>query len=351
MGLILGVILGATVVYAISRHQFAVPTTSTERISTAYSGLTVGRLLEMSLDDLADVDIAEMNLLCAKGLPGSENLDIQKSLKVLDYWTNRVDLETKRNRHRFKEHPEEYEKSEIYYEMGMIVTVLEQDLGVQYNPALTDSENLPDSAFLTDTSNVFVSGLLSEKRVGTCASMPVLYVAIGRRLGYPVSLVNAHDHLFVRWQRPGENVYRNLEATSQGIVFKTDEEYKAWRKIPEQEIKSGVSLHSLTPGETLAIFMETRAGALRFHKRLPEAVIAYAQAAKLWPENRIPKTYLADTIVELAPWEFAPVRQQNGPLSGKEMIDQENRRLLREQHPEINWGIVEQKNHTAPKKP
>lgn len=235
--------------------------------------------------------------------------------------------------------------------MGMIVTVLEQDLGVRYNPALTDSENLPDAAFLSDTSNVFLTGLLGEKKVGTCVSMPVLYVAIGRRLGYPVSLVNAHDHLFVRWQKPGEDTYRNLEATSQGIVFKTDEEYKAWRKIPEQEIKSGVSLRSLTPEQTLAIFMETRAGALRFHKRLAEAVVAYAETARLWPENRISKTYLADTIVEVAPWEFTPVVKTQRPLSQKEMIDQENRRLLKEQHPETNWDIVEQKNHSTPKKP
>ncbi len=303
----------------------------------------------MSPAQLADVDIAEMNLLCAKGLPGSENLDAQKELQIVDYWTDRVDLETRRNRHRFKEHPEEYENSEIYYSMGMIVTVLEQDLGVRYNPALTDSENLPDAAFLSDTSNVFITGLLGDKKVGTCVSMPVPYVAIGRRLGYPVSLVNAHDHLFVRWQRPGEDAYRNLEATSEGIVFKTDEEYKAWRKIPEEEIKSGVSLRSLTPEQTLAIFMETRAGALRFHKRLAEAVVSYAEAARLWPENRIAKTYLADTIVEVAPWEFTPVVKMQRPLSQKEMIDQENRRLLKEQHPEISGDLVEQKNHTAPK--
>jgi hypothetical protein len=351
LGLAAAFMIGALVVYPIARIQSRVPEQSRQRISTVPAGLTLGHLLEMSPAQLADVDIAEMNLLCAKDLPGSENLDAQKELQIVDYWTDRVDLETRRNRHRFKEHPEEYENSEIYYSMGMIVTVLEQDLGVRYNPALTDSENLPDAAFLSDTSNVFLTGLLGDKKVGTCVSMPVLYVAIGRRLGYPVSLVNAHDHLFVRWQKPGEDTYRNLEATSQGIVFKTDEEYRAWRKIPEQEIKSGVSLRSLTPEQTLAIFMETRAGALRFHKRLAEAVVAYAEAARLWPENRIAKTYLADTIVEVAPWEFTPVVKTQRPLSQKERIDQENRRLLKEQHPEMNWDLVEQKNHTDPKEP
>ncbi len=305
----------------------------------------------MSPSELADVDIAEMNLLCAKDLPGSENLEIPKALKIIDYWTDRIDLETKRNRHRFKEHPEEYENSEIYYSMGMIVTVLQQDLDVRYNPALTDSDNLGDEAFLSDVSNEFLNGLLSDKRMGTCASMPVLYVAIGRRLGYPVSLVNAKDHLFVRWQRPGEGAFRDLEATSQGIVFKTDEDYKAWRKIPDEEIKSGVSLHTLTPEHALAIFMHMRAGALQFHKRLPEAVVAYGEAARLWSENKIFKTYLADAVVKIAPWEFTPIVDERRPLSPKETIDQENRRLLKEQHPEVNLDIVEQKNHITPKKP
>lgn len=352
LGLAMAFIIGGAVAYPIARYQTRERLqASSQQISPVHAGLTLGRLLEMSPAELEDIDIAEMNLLCAKGLPGAENVDVQKSLKIIDYWTNRVDLETRRNRHRFKEHPEQYENSEIYYSMGMIVTVLEQDLGVQYNPALTDSENLPDAAFLSDPSNVFLTGLLSDKRMGTCASMPVLYVAIGRRLGYPVGLVNAHDHLFVRWQRPGEETFRDLEATSQGIVFKTDDEYKAWRKVPEEEIKSGVSLRTLTPEQALAIFMETRASALRFHKRLPEAIVAYAEAARLWPQNRIPKTYLADIIVELAPWEFIPVGGPMKSLSAREMIDQQNHRLLKEQHPDVNWDIVEQKNHVTPKKP
>jgi regulator of sirC expression with transglutaminase-like and TPR domain len=345
-------ILGAAVAYSIARYQArSAVNPSSQRISTVHAGLTLGRLVEMSSDELADVDIAEANLLCAKDLPGSQDLDIQKALKIIDYWTDRVDLETKRNRHRFKEHPEQYENSEIYYLMGMIVTVLQQDLGVRYDPALTDSDNLNDEAFLSDPSNVFLTGLLSEKRAGTCASMPVLYVAIGRRLGYPVSLVNAKDHLFVRWQRPGEDAYRDLEATSQGVVFKTDDDYKTWRKIPEDEIKSGVSLRTLTPEQTLAIFMQTRAGALQFHKRLPEAIVAYAEAARLWPEAKALKTYLADAVVKLAPWEFSSAAEERKPLSSKEMIEQANRRMLKEQHPEIDWDSVEQKNHLAPKKP
>ncbi len=299
--------------------------------------------------ELAEVDIAEANLLCAGGLPGSENLDIAAKLKQLDSWTDRVTLETRRNLHRFKDNPAEYENSEIYYRMGMIVTVLQQDFGVHYNPDLIDvPDSKVDEAFLSDPSNMLLTGLLSDRRMGTCSSMPVLYVAIGRRLGYPVSLVSAKDHLFVRWQRSGGSGYENIEGTSRGLTFHSDEYYKNWRGLTEADVTSGVHLKSLTATQELAVFLMTRGGALQYHQRLPEAAIAYAHAGFLWPEHRDLKTYLAEVGVKLAPWQFREVppkglfpAAQN--VSTAQVLEQADRRLLQEAHPEVDWDVVYQK--------
>ena len=46
--------------------------------------------------------------------------------------------------------------------------------------------------------------------------MPILYIAIGRRLGYPLKLVHAHGHDFVRWDEPGGERF-NIDATSPGF--------------------------------------------------------------------------------------------------------------------------------------
>jgi hypothetical protein len=46
---------------------------------------------------------------------------------------------------------------------------------------------------------LFLHGL-TQGRGGTCLSMPVAYVAVGRRLGYPLKLVTAKGHLFARWE-------------------------------------------------------------------------------------------------------------------------------------------------------
>ena len=78
--------------------------------------------------------------------------------------------------------------------MMMLGTVLAQDLGIGYNPKLAlpqlDGE-IPTLAQAANSKDVFIHGLLNGNHLGTCASMPVLVVAIGRRLGYPVNLAGA----------------------------------------------------------------------------------------------------------------------------------------------------------------
>lgn len=87
-----------------------------------------------------------------------------------------------------------------------MVTVLQRNLGVEYNP-----ESMTGPADCTDSRSLFLHGLL-ETGQGTCLSMPVLYVAIARRLGYPVFLVGAKQHLFARWEGDGERF--NIECTT-----------------------------------------------------------------------------------------------------------------------------------------
>jgi hypothetical protein len=59
---------------------------------------TLRELLAQAPQQLAICDIAVMNLLCAGGLSGSEDLNIQSCLAQLDTWAKRVDKETKRGK-------------------------------------------------------------------------------------------------------------------------------------------------------------------------------------------------------------------------------------------------------------
>ncbi len=47
---------------------------------------TFDELIQLSDEEIENFDIARMNLLCAKGLPGSENLDIEACLQKFNQW-------------------------------------------------------------------------------------------------------------------------------------------------------------------------------------------------------------------------------------------------------------------------
>jgi len=84
---------------------------------------SLDELLEMSPEQLAEVDIAEMNLLCAAGLPGAEKLDIAHALATLDQWAARVRSETQRHLYRVTDprYADFYHHSEAYMRASMLV--------------------------------------------------------------------------------------------------------------------------------------------------------------------------------------------------------------------------------------
>lgn len=291
------------------------------------------------LHSMAD---ARANLLCAKGLPNAERLDVEHCLRTLDSWAELIRSETHRYVHQFKQNPAEYENSPGYYRMIMMVTVLQKDLGVRYNPDAIGNWDF------SDCRDVFIQGLLGEKRTGTCASMPVLYVALGRRLGYPLSLVPAKGHLFVRWDDTSKGGERfNIEATSQGIICPTDDHYATWpMPLSRGELGSGYYLRSLTPTEELAEFLAMRGHCLEDLERVPDAVAIYGLAHSLVPDSPRYRWFLT-AAVEKEDSVFAmegrlvrqnqmrpsiPIRQEQRDAF-IESLNEHNRRLMTGEFP------------------
>lgn len=159
------------------------------KLAASPSSLEV--VLSMPHEQLAQVDIAQLNVLCAEGLPGCEQVCISNTLSLLDNWAARVKSETTRHAYRFERSSAEFENSRGFYKLLMLGVVLAEDYRVHYRTDRQVSPNLAgmNDGFFADARDVFLPGLLGESRSGTCSSMPVLYVAIGRRLGYPLKLV------------------------------------------------------------------------------------------------------------------------------------------------------------------
>jgi hypothetical protein len=116
--------------------------------------------------------------------------------------------------------------------------------------------------------------------------MPVLYAAMGRRLGYPIHLCRANGHLLCRWDRGNEQERFNIEASGRGLATFPDEHYLSWpRPIPPSIARAGLFLKNLNPVEELAIFLNTRGACLCDLRHYFDAIVAYAQAHRADPAD------------------------------------------------------------------
>jgi hypothetical protein len=247
---------------------------------------TLEELIALPEADLAKVGIARMNLLCTKDLPGRNSLSDDALLARMDQMTRAVQSETARNYRRFVRIPAEYEGSEEYYKIGMLITTLGLDFGVRYNPdkaGLLGGKPLSNEEFFSSADDVYITGLLGDSKMGTCSSMPVLCVAIGRMLGYPLSLVSAKGHLLFRWD--DGKTQRNFECTNK-VRCHSNEELMKWPyPITDEELKKGLYLKNFTAREELAAFLSIRAHVLATFNRVEEASWAIAKAVELVSED------------------------------------------------------------------
>jgi hypothetical protein len=250
------------------------------------SPATLANLLALSPAELSRVDIAHMNMLCTEGLDGSDSNDLEL-LNQLDVWAPHVKAETERHLYRYQRNPAEFEHSEEFFRMLMLAVVLTEDYRVHYHPGLRaqPGSEASNDVFFRDPKAVFLTGVLGKERQGTCSSLPVLFVAVGRLLGYPLKLVTTKAHLFVRWE--GQQERFNVEVTGNGLNRFSDDYYRHWpMAVAKEEESAERHLASLSPGGELALFLSIRAMCLRADGRMAEAGDAFGVAARLAPEVR-----------------------------------------------------------------
>ena len=249
---------------------------------------TFEELIQLSDEEIENFDIARMNLLCAKGLPGSVDLDVEQCLEKLDQWAIYV------RQKETQDYPGIFLRNRAYYKNSLAFSkgiylglIIKQDLGCDYNQQLVDSGALADmksSRFFHDSSDIFINGLLQNGK-GTCSSLPVLMVALGRRCDYPLYVVDCRAHAFVRWDDGKEK--HNFEITSVGGVNShSDEHYKKWPyPMTEDFIEKESKLKNLSNKENLGIFSLQRAICLIEHKRYSEALKCYVVASNIFPKS------------------------------------------------------------------
>jgi hypothetical protein len=239
----------------------------------------------LSNEQLGRRDIAAVNLVCASEFPDAATVDFELCLRRIDEWAEIVRRFTDPRVAAGHWRQDAYNHSEPFFRAMAMVTVLQRDLGVRYNPA-----KIPKEVPL-DPADSFIYGVVLGEG-GTCASMPVLYTAVGRRLGYPLKLVSTRvrnekaGHLFARWDDPkGERF--NLDGSGHGMSSEPDEHYRSGPTYdcPPDAEKYGLCLQSKTPRQELANFLFERGMRWLDLGSRRQAVDALAWSHVAAPEN------------------------------------------------------------------
>ena len=196
---------------------------------------TLAEMLRMDPAALSRLDVALRNLVCATGLPGAEDMDIPECMRRLDVLTEHVRQTTDRDLVRFRQDPAQFNFprpcTENFFRIVTLITALKHDGGLHYNPERTEGkgEDLP-----FDAKDMLINGLLSDQRIGTCNSIPVVIVAVGRRLGYPLYLSTTRHHVWARWDGSGERF--NIEASCPGGFSDYDDEHFRDTPFPMRQV-------------------------------------------------------------------------------------------------------------------
>ena len=240
------------------------------------------QLLALTNAELARVDPVEMNLLVAKGIPSLADLDLAPYCVMLDQAAEVLQRELPGADQRFYRNPQAWKNDIRFGRLALMCWYVDEVLGIQYRE---DQKGLRQVLY-TDPSDLFLNGVLDSRR-GTCGNMAMVHVALGWRMGWPVSLACVGSHFICRYD-DGEVVH-NIEATNNtggGFTSPPDEYYLKRYHLPAKAVRCGSDLRAVAPREMLGLFFGLRARHFENTNRLGEAEGDYLVARYLFPRNR-----------------------------------------------------------------
>ena len=248
---------------------------------------SVAQLISLSDAELEQVDIVEMNIAVAREIPGLDKLDCAAYRKTVDVWTDQFRRWLPTTEHAFRQAPEKYKNDINFFRLGMLAQFLDEHVGVAYVARQKqDQKRGVKEVRYTDPGHLLLHGLIDTKQ-GTCATMPALHVAIGRRLGWPVTLACAKSHYVCRYD--DGKVVHNIEATDTGhggFAAGSDSNYMEAEGISRKAVACGSDLRKLTAREMLGVFVQSRARYLADTNNPAPAARDYALAYTLFPKSR-----------------------------------------------------------------
>jgi hypothetical protein len=182
-----------------------------------------------------DIDLALANWLIAADVPQFSDMTRTAYFGQLDAMTEQVRIEMSRMRKVAEARGQNPDDPDV--RCGIFCNAIIK-LRFGYREEFRGHDVAPARLNLlySDANNILLAGLLRTRR-GSCVSMPLVYLVIGRRFGFPIHLVAVGKHYFVRWEEPGYRM--NIESTQVDKVWVTDDDSAIEWQRPAKPHESG----------------------------------------------------------------------------------------------------------------
>lgn len=188
------------------------------------------------------------------------DIEFSKYMKIIDSIASRVQLHVK-------------DRTDPVYRIAAINTVLFREYGFSYDK---------DDFLGRKPYNHFISSVLDRKK-GVCTSLPLLYMIVAEKLGYPIYAVEAPDHTFCRYVL-NDGTYYNIEVTSGGgevpDLFYIDDMH-----IPKQAFTNGVYMRTLSKKEYIGSLLHKNAVSYMIKGDFKTAIKYLEKSVGLHPKN------------------------------------------------------------------
>ncbi len=266
------------------------------------SPLTIHEMFGMDEAQLRDVDPVEMDLAVAKGVWQLRGLDVRRYQGVVDEWANELQEFLHRAEPDFYQNAEHWKNDIHFFRLGGLCYFVVCKLQIRY----IDQQREAECILYNNPSDLFMNGVI-DTRQGTCGNMATLHLALAWRLGWPVTLACAGNHLYCKFDNGA--VRHNIETTNnseRGFQSHPDEYYREIYRLPRIAAECGSDLRALTPREVFGIFFKHRA---RHRVDVGELVGAERDlllARNLFPANRMANRMLLGVMAQLNRDRFAP---------------------------------------------
>lgn len=256
----------------------------------------VDQLLALTDEQLEKTDLIELNVAVAREIPGLEKLDYDHYRCTVDDWTNQFRNWLPTAEVEFRANPQKWKNDINLFRLGMLAQFLDQKVGIAYVEEQKQTQIKDRKAGkrtgirYTNPGDLLIHGLIDTKR-GTCATMPVLHVAIGRRLGWPVGMACVKWHYVCRYD--DGKVVHNIEATDTGrggFAEGSDADYIEKEGLSKRAVACGSDLRKLSTREMLGVFIMSRGRYYADTDKIERAVHDYSLAFTLLPTSR--KVYI-----------------------------------------------------------